>query len=598
MISEQRGFKAKHYLEIESKNFPPNNPVEGCFYTNKNNSHTYVYIDGEWRELIDHNTVQTLSNKKLDRTCTIEATINAGDVNCENLNVAGDIIIDGYVDGVDISELNQQIQNFLNSGANHSHNNKFLLDKVDQDLSTNSSIVSFNSLTILSDTYIGGGLTVGSGLINDVNIVDLRDTVLDHIDDTTKHHSHNNKNFLDQINQNLSTSGSPSYQNLTLSGNITVAGLVDGVDISTFYSAYGLHVTSTGIGDGSKAHHSHTNWTNLQSINQNLSISDNVNFNRVQTNEVQVNGNILVTGTVDGVDVSTMKQTLDTHLASSGPGNSNVHHLHTNWLNLQSINQNLSTTDTVTFGNIVTPGLVDGVDISTFKVDYDTHKADSGSGLSHIHHTHNNWSNLNSINQDLTTTSTVTFGNIITSGLVDGVDVSALPSQIGTVQNNLNSHISDSSIHFTQSQINHNNIQNRGTYSHSEIDQHLDDDELHGIYQFSCESTVNVRDCVYVDNGIVKKASATQLSTASTIGFVVEKINSNVCKIKTAGKITGFSGLTPGQTVLLGRVPGTITQTAVGFFQDNIVKRIAKALTTNDIFLLPEAPAVILSVNR
>jgi hypothetical protein len=62
--------------------------------------------------------------------------------------------------------------------------------------------------------------------------------------------------------------------------------------------------------------------------------------------------------------------------------------------------------------------------------------------------------------------------NIGNVGTVDGVDVSALDSTVS-------GHISDGSIHFTESSIDHENIQNIGTNTHDEIDSHIADTSIH-----------------------------------------------------------------------------------------------------------------------
>lgn len=51
---------------------------------------------------------------------------------------------------------------------------------------------------------------------------------------------------------------------------------------------------------------------------------------------------------------------------------------------------------------------------------------------------------------------------------------------IGTnTHTQIDSHIADSTIHFTEGSIDHDNIQNNGTYSHSSIDSHIDDGTIH-----------------------------------------------------------------------------------------------------------------------
>ncbi len=106
----------------------------------------------------------------------------------------------------------------------------------------------------------------------------------------------------------------------------------------------------------------------------------------------------------------------------------------TQWAYVGALNQGLTTTSNVAFsqitmsGNIImgsdditftAGGLVDGVDVSDFKTDYDTHKASTG-----LDHTY--------INQDLKTSFSPVFvgltlsADLTTTSTIDGIDVSAI----------------------------------------------------------------------------------------------------------------------------------------------------------------------------
>lgn len=151
-----KGFRVKSHLEIETRNTPPEDPIHGSIYVDKNGIF-YIYINGAWRELITNNTNQILSNKIIDKSCKIEVD----DINCVNLN------IDGYINGVGIENILNNINN------THSHNNKILLDIINQDLSTNSS-PEFNNIYIKNNIII-------DGYINNVDVVRLNEDFNNHI---------------------------------------------------------------------------------------------------------------------------------------------------------------------------------------------------------------------------------------------------------------------------------------------------------------------------------------------------------------------------------------------------------------------------------
>ena len=216
-----------------------------------------------------------------------------------------------------------------------------------------------------------------------------------HAADTSIHNLAANKVYLDTINQNLGTANVPAFAGLTVTGDIAVAGKVDGVDVSA-------HAADSAI------HHTHTNKTNLDTCK-----SEAGNGKRPAFAGLTVNGDVAVTGKVDGVDVSV-------HAADT-----TIHHAHTNKGNLDSVDQNLGTANAPAFagmtvnGNVAVTGTVDGVDVSA-------HAANSA-----IHHTHANKTNLDAVNQNVSSAGTPAFagltvnGDVAVTGKVDGVDVSA-----------------------------------------------------------------------------------------------------------------------------------------------------------------------------
>ncbi len=182
-----------------------------------------------------------------------------------DLDVNGDINVTGLVDGVDVSA------HAADAVIHHKHDNSANLSLVDQNVGTAGS-PAFKGLTVNGDLAVTGKV---DGI--DVSV---------HAADTTIHHAHTNKANLDTVNQNLGSANAPAFAGLTVNGNVTVTGTVDGVDVS-------VHAANTAI------HHSHTNKANLDTVNQNLGSANAPVFAGLT-----VNGNVAVTGTVDGVDVS------------------------------------------------------------------------------------------------------------------------------------------------------------------------------------------------------------------------------------------------------------------------------------------------------
>lgn len=76
--------------------------------------------------------------------------------------------------------------------------------------------------------------------------------------------------------------------------------------------------------------------------------------------------------------------------------------------------------------NLLVGGLINNVDLAQLKSDqdqllinYNNHTADLGDGLTHIHHTHSNWNELETIDQELSSTSNIQFRNITANGQIE-----------------------------------------------------------------------------------------------------------------------------------------------------------------------------------
>jgi len=203
-------------------------------------------------------------------------------------------------------------------------------------------------------------------------------------------------------------------QNLDVTGNILVSGMVDGRDIatdgSTIDTLTGIGLTSLVAAEVSQLQNidttpiSSTQWGYLGSLNQSLATTDTVSFATIngtigtaaQTNitslgtltGLSVGGNITVTGTVDGRDVATdggVLDNLDTGIGLSGLTVGEVTQIKnidsstissTQWSYLGSLDQSLGTGDSVTFnqiagtlttsaqGNITSVGTLTGLNIN------------------------------------------------------------------------------------------------------------------------------------------------------------------------------------------------------------------------------------------
>lgn len=82
---------------------------------------------------------------------------------------------------------------------------------------------------------------------------------------------------------------------------------------------------------------------------------------------------------------------------------------------------------------------------------------------------------------------------------------------------------------------------------------------------FNCTAAEAVNDAVYLFTANeVRKADATDLTTAPAIGIIVSKTSATECNVSTDGECSTFTGLTPGALYFLAKgSPGQITTTPI-----------------------------------
>jgi hypothetical protein len=356
----------------------------------------------------------------------------------------------------------------------------------------------------VGELSLGAGVSVGgvllqSGLVNGVDVGGLAssDQALDTTDQVSfaSLNTGFGNNELHKMNQHVRSSDDVTFDGLTLTGSLAVAGNVDGVDISALKTLADVNAasiaanaamldqpvltTSNVVFDSVDTGHGANE---LHAMNQDVQSSDLVTFAGIN-----VNGNIILSGTVDGVDVAATKLVVDQNEADVAAvtvtANSNAAMLDQPLLTtsnvvfnsvntghganeLHAMNQDVQSSDLVTFaginvnGNIILSGTVDNVDIAALKVVVDSNTADASSAKTAAD------TNALRLDQAVKTTSHVTFssldtglgahelyamdqnvrnsdlvqfagltvnGNIIVSGTVDGVDLSTVESDVAAV---------------------------------------------------------------------------------------------------------------------------------------------------------------------
>ena len=302
---------------------------------------------------------------------------------------------------------------------------------------------------------------------------------------------------LSNSNQDVNTESSVTFDTLT------TTGLINNVDIATLSSSVSsistdvlanessiniLNADLAGFPDNLKSltdleiaqigninnSISAEQWAILGSLDQNLQTSDNVSFNNVSVagsiNNINIetlNSNVLeISNEINEFPDSLKLLTTEEvgQLANIGSNAISA----AQWQYISGLNQGLRTTDDVTFNNI-TSALVNGIDLPNLVLDVsnlsneinefpDQIKNLSASEISQLENINTSsiseqqWSYVSNLNQDLNSSSNVTFNTLNTVGSINGVNLSDLNSNVNALSIEINA-FPDSLKNLTTSEV-------------------------------------------------------------------------------------------------------------------------------------------------
>lgn len=402
---------ALQYLQVDDLLFDgnviaSNNDIHldvANIYFDKIQNDSFLYLDSNKRLVRASNTSQLCSiNQNLSTTSSptfaqITGTLlTPNQTNITSLGTLTGLIING---NLNLNLISTILSTDLNGQVIAAPNNNFL-SNINQLLSTSSTpsftSVSVNSITTDNVTSLSGTIKFISSIAKEIQIsatnVGIIQSIINSIPVSTQIEtgiitpkltltnlttnsyiiSNNNQELvaasnsanLLSIDQNLSSTSSPSFNNLTLSGAISGTNLNINATSLIVNGNIKIPINSTFLKtDISGNIIAAPNNVLLASINQNLSMSSDVTFNSVSTNSLA--GTLITASQPNITSLGTL-----TALSINGPINlvnliansylkldasKNIVSA-TNTSNLESINQNLSSISTPTFGGLSLTG--------------------------------------------------------------------------------------------------------------------------------------------------------------------------------------------------------------------------------------------------
>ena len=115
-----------------------------------------------------------------------------------------------------------------------------------------------------------------------------------------------------------------------------------------------------------------------------------------------------------------------------------------------------------------------------------------------------------------------------------------------------------------------------------------------GIGEIAVASGDAIGDLMYMSgSAAMAKADNGSLSTAPAVAIITGKPSSTTATVRYAGKVSGFSGFTPGEDLFLGTAGSIIGSGSLPSSANSIIQRIGTALSATEL-LLDVGPIVIL----